>query len=321
MVYFSTEPSNVVNCWTFTDQANFNAAALKYGMRPTTWTAQSALLVLITLATSATVSVDEAIDDSDVYFLAPEPTSAKPLLPGPVPLSFPPILPEPREWVNGTQTISLCSRFRIMQPAPSSPELQHIIARYRTLIMPKIPGACAAPELLTLLLQVRQPSAALGYNTDESYSLFIPPVSGLTAEDRLRISRISSDFAAAQTKETETQQGLVATLWAETQVGALRGLETFSQLVKVQYANDGAPQRGYVITHAPWLIIDSPRFQHREVLIDSARHFLPVSTIKEIVASLPFVKINVLHWHIVDDQVRRHLLLRAALRLPLLRRY
>lgn len=290
-------------------------------MRTTTWTAKSALLVLITLATSATVPVDEAIDDGDVYFFAPERTPAKPLLPGPVPLPFPPILPEPREWVNGTQTISLCSLFRIMHPAPSSPELQHIIARYRTLIMPKIPGACAAPELLTLLLQVRQPSAALGYNTDESYSLFIPPVSGLTAEDRLRISRISSDFAAAQTKETEMQQGLVATLWAETQVGALRGLETFSQLVKVQYANDGAPQRGYVIEHAPWLIIDSPRFQHREVLIDSARHFLPVSTIKEIVASLPYVKINVLHWHIVDDQVRQHLLFRAPLRLPLLRRF
>jgi hypothetical protein len=185
-------------------------------MRTTTWTAKSALLVLITLATSATLPVEEAID-GDVYFFAPERTSAKPLLPGPVPLPFPPILPEPREWVNGTPTISLCSLFRIMHPAPSSPELQHIIARYRALIMPKTPGACAAPELLTLLLQVCQPSATLGYNTDESYSLFIPPVSGLTAEDRLRISRISSsDFAATQTKETEMQQGLVATLWAET---------------------------------------------------------------------------------------------------------
>ena len=45
----------------------------------------------------------------------------------------------------------------------------------------------------------------------------------------------------------------MAKLWAKTQIGALRGLETFSQLVTF-----GFEQRAYRIEHAPWLIIDSP---------------------------------------------------------------
>jgi len=45
------------------------------------------------------------------------------------------------------------------------------------------------------------------------------------------------------------------------------------------------------------------RFQHRELLIDTARHFLPVATVKTVIAALPLVKINVLHWHMVREHI------------------
>jgi hypothetical protein len=32
------------------------------------------------------------------------------------------------------------------------------------------------------------------------------------------------------------------------------------------------------------------------------RHFLPVAVLKRVLDALPYVKINVLHWHIVDNQ-------------------
>ena len=42
-------------------------------------------------------------------------------------------------------------------------------------------------------------------------------------------------------------------------------------------------------------------------MIDSARHFETLSAIRGIVDSLPYAKLNVLHWHMVDSQVGRFL--------------
>jgi hexosaminidase len=52
----------------------------------------------------------------------------------------------------------------------------------------------------------------------------------------------------------------------------------------------------------PVTISDYPRYSHRGLLIDSSRHFLPVSSILSLVDSLSLSKINVLHWHIVDAE-------------------
>ncbi|XP_004608613.2 beta-hexosaminidase subunit beta-like [Sorex araneus] len=89
-------------------------------------------------------------------------------------------------------------------------------------------------------------------------------------------------------------QGPVASLSANSVWGVLRGLETFSQLIY---------QDPYgTITINESSIIDSPRFRHRGILIDTARHYLPVKRILETLDAMAFNKFNVLHWHIVDDQ-------------------
>ena len=39
----------------------------------------------------------------------------------------------------------------------------------------------------------------------------------------------------------------------------------------------------------------------RGLMIDTARHFLSVDTIKRAIDGMLFTKLNVLHWHIVDE--------------------
>ncbi len=84
-----------------------------------------------------------------------------------------------------------------------------------------------------------------------------------------------------------------ANLNANTTVGALRGMETFSQLVA------GDPD-GYFFPVVR--IEDKPRFAWRGLMIDVGRHFEPVDVIKRNIDAMAAVKMNVFHWHLSEDQ-------------------
>jgi hexosaminidase len=84
-----------------------------------------------------------------------------------------------------------------------------------------------------------------------------------------------------------------ARLTAGSTVGALRGFETLLQLVRTDSAGAYFPAVR---------IEDAPRFPWRGLLIDVGRHFEPAHVIKRQLDAMAAVKLNVLHWHLSEDQ-------------------
>jgi hexosaminidase len=90
---------------------------------------------------------------------------------------------------------------------------------------------------------------------------------------------------------TITSDGIA--LQAATDIGALHGLETFLQLLALD-------ERGVTVPEIA--IFDEPRFPWRGLMIDSSRHFMPVGMVKRNLDGMAAVKLNVLHWNLVNDQ-------------------
>ena len=177
------------------------------------------------------------------------------------------VWPQPKSYTEGTLSAEVASAFEINCAGAVCPDpLPAAFDRYTNLLFfAGLPPAPAGPALTGLAVSVAA-DAPLGLGVDESYALRVP-ASG------------------------------VATITAPTQWGALRALESFSQLA----AWGGNVLGRYNVSGLPIAIDDAPRFPWRGLLIDSSRHFLPVDAIKITLDAMSYNKLNRLHWHIVDD--------------------
>ena len=208
----------------------------------------------------------KAASTTDLYL---KEDHAQPPPPGPS-ANFPPIWPYPKSFTSGKSNVSVVGSGFAFKGDAKLKDLSAAFARYQDLMFPHpVPAATAdgaAASLGGVTVTVSDPSPILQLETDESYTLTIP-ASG------------------------------PATISAKTVFGAMYGLETLSQLVTFNFDT-----QSYYVPFAPWTITDAPRFQHREVLVDTSRHFQPVATLKRLILSLTYSKVNTVHWHIVDQQ-------------------
>jgi hexosaminidase len=86
-------------------------------------------------------------------------------------------------------------------------------------------------------------------------------------------------------------------LSASSNVGLMRGIQTLRQLLPAGYEDKG------VVAKIPCLIIhDSPRFKWRGMLLDCCRHFMDKEFAMRYIDLLAYHKMNVLHWHLTEDQ-------------------
>ena len=83
-----------------------------------------------------------------------------------------------------------------------------------------------------------------------------------------------------------------ARIHAATAEGAIHGLATFAQLI--QPGPDGFQVSGVYIE-------DRPRFPWRGLMLDVCRHWMPVEVVKRNLQAMASVKLNVMHWHLSED--------------------
>ena len=98
---------------------------------------------------------------------------------------------------------------------------------------------------------------------------------------------------------TSSSTRIMVQISTESVFGARHALETLSQLMVKRV--DNMNRTGLVIISSA-SIADKPVYQHRGLLLDTARHFIPISTILRIFDGMSATKLNVFHWHITDSQ-------------------
>lgn len=86
---------------------------------------------------------------------------------------------------------------------------------------------------------------------------------------------------------------------AEFDEGAFYGVQTLRQLLPVS-AEERSFKMPFVLP--TMLINDGAHFPHRGLLLDCCRHFMTVDFIKKYIDALAYYKMNILHWHLTEDQ-------------------
>lgn len=162
--------------------------------------------------------------------------------------------------------------------------------------------ACTSPTLCPLPLPAafdRYGSLMFfaGAPTDATTSGFINALNITITGDAPLTLGVSENYTL--TVPTGVGADTVAVITADTQWGALRGIESFSQLFT--WSGRGMPV-SYCTANANLVVTDFPRYPWRGLLIDSSRHFLTISSILITIDAMAYNKLNTLHWHILDDQ-------------------
>ncbi|WP_255586502.1 family 20 glycosylhydrolase [Hephaestia mangrovi] len=116
------------------------------------------------------------------------------------------------------------------------------------------------------------------------------PALSFSARGAIRFRRDAGIKGAEAYRLVVTPAG--ATISAASDAGLYYGAETLWQLIAS--SPDG---RIPAVT-----IADAPAFGWRGVMLDSARHFQPVSYVEQLIDRMAMAKLNTLHWHLSDDQ-------------------
>jgi hexosaminidase len=176
------------------------------------------------------------------------------------------LMPLPASAQSGTGSLTVDSSFSVAFTGYAEPRLERVGERF-------LRQLARQTGLLILLKPGKGTKATLVVQTDHSSK---------------EIQEVGEDESYVLEVTTEG-----AKLTAPTPLGAMHGLQTFLQLVDVSPNGFAAPALK---------IQDQPRFPWRGLMIDSARHFIPLDVIHRNIDGMEAVKMNVFHWHLSENQ-------------------
>jgi hexosaminidase len=90
-------------------------------------------------------------------------------------------------------------------------------------------------------------------------------------------------------------------LRAPAEAGLMYAAQSLRQLLPPQIFSKSAVA-GVAWSAPCQAIVDQPRFGWRGMHLDVGRHFMPLDTIRKYIDLLALHKMNVLHWHLTEDQ-------------------
>jgi hexosaminidase len=201
-------------------------------------------------------------------------------------VDLPAVVPLPVRMERGVGTFTLTSGTRILAAADARGVGLHLAAALKpatgyTLTVKEAGAAADASAGSAILLSTEGADPQLG---DEGYELIVEP------------RRV--------------------TLRAPKAAGLFYGAQTLLQLFPAEIYSP-APVAGIGWTATAVKIWDRPRFAWRGLHLDVSRHFMPVDFVKKYIDLIAFHRMNVLHWHLTDDQgwrlqIRKYPLLTEA---------
>ena len=176
------------------------------------------------------------------------------------------LMPAPATLQFGTGQILIDQSFSAALVGTHDDQMQHAALNFFAVLSRKtgIPlnNKLTDPAKARLVIRTEQPAKAVQeLGEDESYNL-----------------------------EVKTSG---AQLTAPTALGAMRGLQTFLQLVRPS-------EDGFAVPAVT--IQDKPRFPWRGLMIDVGRHFIPLDVLKRNLDGMAAMKMNVFHWHLSENQ-------------------
>jgi hexosaminidase len=119
-----------------------------------------------------------------------------------------------------------------------------------------------------------------------------------TGAPPVRLRTSSSDRGAEGYELTVTPDGV--TIAASAPAGWFYGVQTLLQLLPPDAT---APRSRRSAWRLPCVrIVDGPRFRWRGLMLDVARHLMPVDGILRLRDTMAAHKLNTFHWHLTDDQ-------------------
>jgi hexosaminidase len=185
--------------------------------------------------------------------------------PGPAPLTPFPLMPLPAHVEVGQGQLSIDESFSVACTGYTEPRLTAAKDRFLSILFRETG--------IPLNSRLHSTQATLTIHTDGASK----PVQQLGEDESYQL-----EITPAH-----------AQLTAANPLGILHGLQTFLQLVRITPS-------GFAVPAAT--IEDGPRFPWRGLMIDAGRHFMPVDVIERNLDGMEAVKLNVLHWHLSEDQ-------------------